>query len=325
MAGLQGKTLTMEQPSTVNRCFTRSMATEATGATITKSVNETQSILQSWNPGELPPTLAETPTDHPVSSVPVTIHSFPHLEPTSLEQWSVEHLYLPLRRDLLHLAVVYEGDNTRSGTASTLTRYEVHGSHRKIRPQKGSGRARLGTRQSPTLRGGGKTFGPHPRDYGTKLNKKVYDKAWRTALSYRYRRGELLICEDGMELATPRDFELVAGKHLKHGLREAYLARYMTGVLGNLGLGREDGRTLFVTGDRRKRLYEAMEQIPWEGRALEFDDVDVKDLLEDGKIVMERSVLKEMIEQHQSDLVSRVMINGFAHNGPESGQKVLGA
>lgn len=259
------------------------------------------------------------------SSVPVTIHSFPWLEPISLEQWSVEHLYLPLRRDLLHLAVVYEGDNTRSGTASAKTRWDVHGSHRKLYPQKGTGRARVGSAQSPIRRGGGKSHGPQPRDFGTKLNRKTYDKAWRTALSYRYRRGELLVCDDGMELAVPRDFSMVADKFLKDGLRESYLAKYMSGVLSNLGLGREDGRTLFVTGDRRQRLFEAMEQIPWEGRALDLEDVDVKDLLEGGKVVLERSVLKEMIEQHQSDLVSKVVVNGFAHSGPQSGQNVLGA
>lgn len=261
----------------------------------------------------------------PVSSVPVTIHSFPWLEPTSLEQWSVEHLYLPLRRDLLHLAVVYEGDNTRSGTASTKTRWDVHGSHRKLYPQKGTGRARVGSKQSPIRRGGGKAHGPHPRDFGTKLNRKAYDKAWRTALSYRYRRGELLVCEDGMELAVPADFAMVADKFLKDGLRETYLAKYMSGVLGSLGLGRADGRTLFVTGDRRERLFEAMDQVPWEGRALDLEDVDVKDLLEGGKVVMERSVLKEMIDRHQSDLVSQVFIHGLAHHGPQSGQKLLGA
>lgn len=259
-----------------------------------------------------------------MSTVPLTIHNFPSLEPTSLEQWSVDHLYLPLRRDLLHLAVVYEGDNTRSGTANTKTRYEVHGSHRKIRPQKGSGRARLGTKQSPVLRGGGKSFGPKPRDFGTKLNRKVYDKAWRTALSYRYRRGELVVCEDGMELAVPRDFELAGKKALRDGLREGYLGRYMTGVLGALGLGRADGRTLFVTGDRRELLFDAMEELPWEGRALDLEDVDVKDLLETGKVVMERSVLQEMLKRHQSDLVASVVVNGFKPSGPEFGQKVIG-
>lgn len=176
------------------------------------------------------------------------------------------------------------------------------------------------------LRGGGKTFGPQPRDFGTKLNRKVYDKAWRTALSYRYRRGELLVCEDGMDLVLPADFERYANsKLMKDGLRESYLGRYMKSVLDNLGLGKADGRTLFVTGDRRERLYEAMEQIPWEGRALDVEDVDVKDLLETGRVVMERRVLRELIEQHQSDLVANVFVSGFKPEGPAVGKTVLGS
>ncbi|KAF5604514.1 ribosomal YML6 mitochondrial [Fusarium subglutinans] len=300
------------KPATLNKAFTRSMATEVSpkNTAETKSPNTTQSILESWKP---------------ITTVPVTVHAFPSLEPTSLERWDVNHLYLPLRRDLLHLAVVYEGDNTRQGTASSKTRYDVHGSHRKMRPQKGTGRARMGTKQSPVNRGGGKTFGPHPRDFGTSLTRKVYDKAWRTALSYRYRKGDLIVCEDGMDLVLPTDYELVAGKYLKDGLKEAYLKRYMTGLLGNLGLGRASGRTLFVTGNRREALFGAMEQLPWEGRALDLQDVDVKDLLETGKVVLERSVLKEMIKKHQSDLVSRVVMQGLVKGGPKLGTPVIRA
>ncbi|UNI19466.1 54S ribosomal protein yml6, mitochondrial [Purpureocillium takamizusanense] len=291
--------LTLRQPAS------RSMATEAAWSSpppardsMTRSASGTQSILQSWNP---------------VSTVPVTVHAFPSLEPTALDHHPVSHLHLPLRRDLLHAAIVYEGSHTRQGTASSKTRYEVHGSHRKVRPQKGTGHARLGSKQSPVLRGGGKTFGPHPRDFGIGLNRKVYDKAWRTALSYRYRRGELLVCEDaGLRLDMPRDFELVADRYLRDGMREAYLEKYMGGVLARLGLGRADGRTLFVTGGDSDvgRLGEAMAQVPWDGRVLDIDDVDVKDLLEMGKVVMERAVLREMLARHQSDLVSRVFVQG---------------
>ncbi|KZZ92857.1 Ribosomal protein L4/L1e, bacterial-type [Moelleriella libera RCEF 2490] len=297
------------KPNATRKIIARSMATEVSPSRDTaQSASSTQSIMQSWAPA---------------STVPVTVHSFPSLEPASLERWSVQHLYLPLRRDILHHAITYEGDNTRQGTASSKTRYEVHGSHRKIRPQKGTGRARLGTRQSPLIRGGGKSFGPQPRDFGTKLNRKVYDKAWRTALSYRYRRGELIVCEDGMELTLPADYEMLADRFLGDGLRETYLQKYMTNVLQTLGLGRADGRTLFVTGSSRERLFEAMAQIPWEGRALELHDVDVKDLLETGKVVVERRVLKEMIESHQSDLVSRIVVNGLRSRGPPTGEAVL--
>src|SRR5438874_8149445 len=95
------------------------------------------------------------------------------LEPVRFDWYHAKHLHLPMRRDILHRAVVFEGDATRQGTASTKWRKDVHGSGRKIRPQKGSGRARLGDKKSPMLRGGGVAFGPHPRDFSTGLQRKV--------------------------------------------------------------------------------------------------------------------------------------------------------
>jgi large subunit ribosomal protein L4 len=233
-------------------------------------------------------------------------------------------LYLPLRRDLLHLAVVYEGDNTRQGTASSKTRWDVHGSHRKLAPQKGSGRARVGTKQSPIRVGGGKAHGPHPRDFGTNLNRKVYDVAWRTALSYRYRRGELIVCADGMELPLPEDYTaLVEAGFMPTQLQEGYLRKQATQMLDTYDWGRNFGRTLFITSDRREQLFTAMDHAGADGRALEVSQVDVKDLLEEGRVVVERSALKEMIEQHQSDLVSRIVVNGFAKGGPVLGETTV--
>lgn len=89
----------------------------------------------------------------------------------------------PVRRDILHLCVVHHLDSLRQGSASTKTRAEVRGSNAKIRPQKGSGKARLGDGQSPMLRGGGVAFGPKPRDFSTKLPRKVIQMGMRVALS----------------------------------------------------------------------------------------------------------------------------------------------
>ncbi|KAK4188198.1 ribosomal protein L4 domain-containing protein [Podospora australis] len=277
----------------------RTMATEAPLPSITRSVTE------GWEPA---------------STVPLTIYSFPKLEPRALESWSSKHLYLPLRRDILHLAVIYEGDKTRQGTASSKTRWEVAGSHRKMRPQKGSGRSRLGTKQSPMLRGGGKSHGPRPRDFSTKLNRKVYDLAWRTALSYRYRRGELIVTEDGLDLPLPDEFLDLAQKGvLGNKLEDSFIQKYVGDMMAAMQWGKADGRTTFVTGDKRANLFTAMEVAGENGRALELEDVDVKDLLETGRIVVERSALKEMIKTHQSDLVSRIAINGVLKKGPSSG------
>ncbi|KAL2157217.1 hypothetical protein VTH06DRAFT_6353 [Thermothelomyces fergusii] len=259
--------------------------------------NITRSVSEAWDSS---------------TTVPLTIYSFPSLEPQSLESWSAKHLHLPLRRDILHLAVVYEGDKTRQGTASTKTRYEVHGSHRKIRPQKGSGRARLGTKQSPLLRGGGKTFGPKPRDFSTKLNRKVYDLAWRTALSYRYRRGELIVTEDGLDLPLPEEFlRLAEAGVMGRELEDGFVRRYVGELMASLQWDKAHGRTTFITGDRRPNLFTGMEIAGENGRALELEDVDVKDLLETGRIVIERTALREMIKEHSSDLVSRVAMRGL--------------
>lgn len=257
--------------------------------------------------------------------VPVTIYAFPSLEPRALEAWSSKHLYLPLRRDILHLAVVYEGDKTRQGTASSKTRWEVHGSHRKMGPQKGRGMARRGTRQSPLLRGGGKSHGPHPRDFSTRLNRKVYDLAWRTALSYRYRQGELVVVEDGLEMPLPRAFlGVTRAKRLPPELEDGFLGKYVGKLLGGLGWGAADGRTTFITGDRRENLWTAFEAAGEHGRALELEDVDVKDLLETGRIVIERSALRDMIGQHKSDLESRIVVHGVPFQGPPLGKVLVG-
>lgn len=257
------------------------------------------------------------------NTVPLTIHTFPSLEPRALESWSTKHLYLPLRRDILHLAVVYEGDKTRQGTASSKTRYEVAGSHRKMRPQKGTGRARAGNRQSPIFRGGGKTFGPKPRDFSTKLNRKVYDLAWRTALSYRYRRGELIVTEDGLELPLPDDFlQLAEAGVLGRELEDGFVGRYVAELMAGLQWDRAHGRTTFITGDRRPNLFTGMEIAGADGRALELADVDVKDLLETGRVVIERTALREMIKEHSSDLISRVAVKGM-RKAPLLGQPLV--
>ncbi len=95
------------------------------------------------------------------------------------------------RRDILHAAVVYYLDSLRSGTASTKTRGMVAGSRRKLRPQKGSGRARLGRRNNPLLRGGGTIHGPKPRDFATDLPRQMRELALRSALSARWLAGDL--------------------------------------------------------------------------------------------------------------------------------------
>ena len=104
--------------------------------------------------------------------------------------------------------IVGRAANMRAGTASTLSKGEVAGSNKKPWRQKGTGRARAGLRQSPVWRGGGVAFGPKPRDYSQKINKKVSRLAFRRALSERIAADAVKIVDD-LSLAEPRTKDVV--------------------------------------------------------------------------------------------------------------------
>lgn len=86
--------------------------------------------------------------------------------------------------------------NQRTGTSKTKERGEITGSRRKIRKQKGSGMARVGDIKNPIFRGGGRIFGPKPRDYDSKLNKKVKRLARKSALTYKAKDNNIIVLED---------------------------------------------------------------------------------------------------------------------------------
>lgn len=97
---------------------------------------------------------------------------------------------------VVYLAVKQYLANQRQGTAKSKERSEVSGSTRKLGRQKGGGGARHGDINSPVLRGGGRVFGPKPRDYRTKLNKKVKTLARKSALTYKAQEEAILVMED---------------------------------------------------------------------------------------------------------------------------------
>lgn len=97
---------------------------------------------------------------------------------------------------VIYLAVKQYMANRRQGTAKTKERSEISGSTRKIGRQKGGGGARRGDINSPLLRGGGTVFGPQPRDYGFKLNKKMKALARLSALSYKAKENAIVVVED---------------------------------------------------------------------------------------------------------------------------------
>ncbi|MBN1338566.1 MAG: 50S ribosomal protein L4 [Bacteroidales bacterium] len=86
--------------------------------------------------------------------------------------------------------------NKRQGTHKTKERADITGSTRKIKRQKGTGTARAGSIKSPIFRGGGRTFGPRPRSYSFKLNRKVKQLARKSALTYKARNKGIMVVED---------------------------------------------------------------------------------------------------------------------------------
>jgi len=99
--------------------------------------------------------------------------------------------------------------NQRQGTSKSKERAEVSGSTRKIKKQKGTGGARAGSIKSPLFRGGGTMFGPRPRNYEFKLNKKVKQLARKSALTYKATENSILVLED-FNLESPKTREIVA-------------------------------------------------------------------------------------------------------------------
>lgn len=105
--------------------------------------------------------------------------------------------------------------NQRQGTHKAKERNEIAGSTRKLKKQKGTGTARAGSIKSPVFRGGGRIFGPRPRDYHFKLNKKLKDVARKSALSYKVKEGSILVVDSfALAQAKTKDY-LQALKDLK--------------------------------------------------------------------------------------------------------------
>lgn len=123
--------------------------------------------------------------------------------------------------------------NQRQGTHKAKERAEIAGSTRKIKKQKGTGTARAGSIKSGVFRGGGRMFGPRPRNYGFKLNKNVKRLARKSALSMKAKTNNVVVLED-VSFETPNT------KNFKN-------------LLSSLGLA--DKKSLFVLGESNKNVY----------------------------------------------------------------------
>jgi large subunit ribosomal protein L4 len=125
------------------------------------------------------------------------------------------------RADILQRVVVWQLAKRRSGTHKTKQRAEIRGTTAKVWRQKGTGRARHGSRKAPIFRGGGVTFGPQPRDHAIKLPKKVRALGLKSALSAKQAAGELVVLDEA-KLDEPKT-RVLAGKLDKLGWKDVLI------------------------------------------------------------------------------------------------------
>jgi large subunit ribosomal protein L4 len=180
---------------------------------------------------------------------------------------------------VVHRALVRQLANQRQGTACTKTRSEVRGGGRKPWRQKGTGRARAGSNRSPLWRGGGVTFGPKPRDYTIKMNRKERRLALRTALVSRAT--DMMVVEDfAANLAQPKTKELVAA-----------LTRW----------GIEPGaKVLIITGERDENVYLSARNVE-NLRLISASNLNVYDLLHADQIIATEAAIAKIHEVYGND------------------------
>jgi len=175
---------------------------------------------------------------------------------------------------IVHRALVRQLNNARQGTASTKTRSEVRGGGRKPWRQKGTGRARAGSIRSPLWRGGGVIFGPKPRDFSTKMNRKERRLALRTAFSSRVE--DMIVVENfGAELERPKTKEVLA-------------------ALDRWGI-ESDSKVLLILKDVTDNVNLSTRNIA-KVKLIKATNLNVVDILHANKIVVSKDALEQIQE-----------------------------
>jgi large subunit ribosomal protein L4 len=173
----------------------------------------------------------------------------------------------PVNESLIHQAVVRQMANRRIGTADTLTRGEIRGRGAKPWRQKGTGRARQGTKSAPHWTGGGVVFGPHPRSYAQKLPAKMRRSALRGVLSAKQADGAVRVVEG-------------------FGIDEVKTKTMMA----RLGGWKAEGKVLLVLAARDENVELSCRNLR-EVRVILADSLNVVDLLEADTVVFTRAAL----------------------------------
>ncbi|MDZ7958235.1 MAG: 50S ribosomal protein L4 [Aulosira sp. DedQUE10] len=158
---------------------------------------------------------------------------------------------------IVHRALVRQQTNARQGTASTKTRSEVRGGGRKPWRQKGTGRARAGSIRSPLWRGGGVIFGPKPRDFDLKLNRKERRLALRTA--FVSRADDLIVVEEFSEqLSRPKTKDLLAALARWGAAPEAKTLLILSEIAENIHLSARNIENLKVIAANQLNVFDLL-------------------------------------------------------------------
>ena len=163
--------------------------------------------------------------------------------------------------------------NQRQGTHKSKQRNEIAGSTRKLYKQKGTGGARAGSVKSPLFNGGGRVFGPQPRDYSFKLNKKLKVLARKSALSYKAKDSSIVVVEDFT-------FDTVKTKSY---------------VQFTTDLNAVDVRTLLVLGAANNNVYLSSRNLK-KTKVILADQLNTYDVLNAGKLILTTGALKTLEE-----------------------------
>ncbi len=158
--------------------------------------------------------------------------------------------------------------NKRQGTHKAKERNEISGSTRKLKRQKGTGGARAGSIKNPLFTGGGRVFGPQPRDYSFKLNKKVKQLARKSALTYKARNNEIMVLED-FSLEVPKTKDYIS-------------------VLANLNISGK--KSLVVLNEPNKNIYLSSRNLPGT-RVVIASELTTYDILNSASLVFFESSL----------------------------------
>merc|ERR1719238_2701123 len=179
---------------------------------------------------------------------------------------------------VVHRKVVAEQANMRLGTNLVKTRAEVRGGGRKPYQQKGTGRARRGSSRSPLLVGGGKCFGPRPKSYKIKMNKKEKQIAISTALMGSVPRMTIVNDFEG-EFSAPKTANM-----------QSFLER-----LGSDTSGKQN--TLMITKERHENTYLSARNIPFLNLRT-LDNINARDILKAKKVVVSKSAMASLRERY---------------------------